>query len=82
MFESLFARDDDHQGVLRRRYDPSLLLPAKARVNIAPSIVNASNLKSPSHLVPPVFFQRLLVSERTILPPHLSRRFSSIFGTL
>jgi hypothetical protein len=36
-----------------RRYDPSLLLAAKARMNVDPSIVNAANLKSPGHLPAP-----------------------------
>ena len=35
--------------MLRRRYDPALLLPTKAPVNVDPPIVNAANLKSPAH---------------------------------
>jgi hypothetical protein len=31
MFQSLFARDDNNQRVLRRRYDPSLLLAAESQ---------------------------------------------------
>ena len=38
MFKPLVACDNDYQRMLRRRNDPSLLLAAKARVNIAPSI--------------------------------------------
>src|SRR5215813_11684725 len=49
MFQSLFACDDNHQRMLRRRYDPALLLPTKARMNVGPPIVNAANLKSPAH---------------------------------
>jgi hypothetical protein len=45
VFKSLFACDDDHHRVLRGRYDPSLLLAAKARMNVGPSIVNAANSK-------------------------------------
>jgi hypothetical protein len=53
VFKSLFACDDDYHRVIRRRYDPSLLLAAKARMNVDPSIVNAANLKSPGHLPAP-----------------------------
>src|SRR5262245_2758081 len=50
MLKALFACDDNYQRVLRRGYDTSLLLPAKARMNVEPPIVNSANLKSPSHL--------------------------------
>jgi hypothetical protein len=55
MFESLFACDDNYHRVLRRCYDPSLLLAAKARVNVDPSIVNAANLKTPGHFAGSLF---------------------------
>src|SRR5262245_23745514 len=54
MLKSLFACDDNYQRVLRRGYDSSLLLPAKARMNVEPPIVNSANLKSPSHLPSPI----------------------------
>jgi hypothetical protein len=57
VFKSLFARDDDYHRVLRRRYDPSLLLAAKVRMNVDPSIVNAANLKSPGHVTAPYLAQ-------------------------
>jgi hypothetical protein len=50
MFKSLFACDDNHDRLLCRRYDSSLLLATKAPVNVDPPIVNAANLKSPGHL--------------------------------
>src|SRR3954468_17981273 len=53
VFKSLLACDDDYHQVLCRRYDPSLLLAAEARMNVAPSIVNAANLESPDHLPAP-----------------------------
>jgi hypothetical protein len=59
VLESLFARYDDHQGVFGRRYDSSLLLPAKARVNIEPPIVHSANFESPRHLSPPLLAMRL-----------------------
>lgn len=37
VFKSLFACDDDCHWVIRRRYDPSLLLADKARMNVDPS---------------------------------------------
>jgi hypothetical protein len=49
VFKSLFACDDNYHRVSRRRYDSSLLLATKARVNVNPPIVNAANLKSPGH---------------------------------
>jgi hypothetical protein len=56
--KSRLACDDNYQRMLRRRNDPSLLLAAKARMNIAPPVVNAANLKSPGHL------PRLILSRR------------------
>ena len=53
MLKSLFACDDNYQRVLCRGYDTSLLLPAEARMNIEPPIVNSAILKSPSHLPSP-----------------------------
>jgi hypothetical protein len=62
MLESFFACDDDYQWVLCRRNNSSLLLSAKARVNVEPPIVNAANLKAPGHLLPPDFeIERMLV---------------------
>src|SRR5262249_31781057 len=49
MFKPLFACDDNHYRMLRRRYDPPLLLSAKARVNIGTPIVNAAGFKSVGH---------------------------------
>jgi hypothetical protein len=60
MFKSLFACDDNYDRVLRRRYDSSLLLATKARVNVDPPIVNAANFKSPGHL-PASNYARLYV---------------------
>jgi hypothetical protein len=52
VFQSLFACDDDYQRVLCGRYDPSLVLSAKARVNIDVPIVDTTNLKSPHRYCP------------------------------
>jgi hypothetical protein len=50
MFKPFFTRNDDNYRVLLRgRYDPALLLPAKARVNVKPAIVYAPGFKSPAH---------------------------------
>jgi hypothetical protein len=50
-----YSKEAQPKEVLRRRYDPALLLPAKARVDIRPSIVDAANLKphrSPMAIAP------------------------------
>jgi hypothetical protein len=49
VLKSLFARDDNDQRMLGRCYNPSLLLPAKARMNVDPPIINAANLETPTH---------------------------------
>ena len=49
VFKSLFACDDNHHRMLRRRYDPSLSLSIEAGVNVEPPIVNAAHLNSPAH---------------------------------
>jgi len=49
VLKSLFACDDNHHRMLRRRYDPSLSLSIEAGVNVEPPIVNAAHLKSPAH---------------------------------
>src|SRR6476620_3497746 len=49
MFKPLFACDDNHQRMLRRRYDSTLLLSAKARVNIGTPIVDTAGFKSVGH---------------------------------
>jgi hypothetical protein len=55
VLKSLFACDDNHHRMLRRRYDAALLLSTEAGVNVEPPIVNAANLKSPAHHCP-LFF--------------------------
>jgi hypothetical protein len=69
MFESLFACDDNYHRVLRRRYDPSLLLAAKACVNVDPSIVNAANLKSPCHFADSLFCAIVRLGHSVFAPP-------------
>jgi hypothetical protein len=49
MLKSLLARDDDYKRMPGRRYDPALLLAAKPCMYVAPSIVDAAELKSPAH---------------------------------
>lgn len=50
----LFAGYDYDQRVVRRGYDPALLLPSKRAVNVAPAIVGPASLERPSHESPPI----------------------------
>lgn len=50
-----FAADDEVHCVGGRRDDPSALLAIKSSMNVRPSVVDAANLKSPSHPFPQVF---------------------------
>src|SRR5262245_2468471 len=79
MLKSLFACDDNYQRVLRRGYDTSLLLPAKARMNVEPPIVNSANLKSPSHLPSPILrhVRYSLFGPAVRLDEHVSREASA-----
>jgi hypothetical protein len=52
VLKALLAGDDDHERVLRGRYDSALLLAAKAYMDIAPPIVHAANLEAPTHRHP------------------------------
>lgn len=47
--EPFLTGDDENDIVLSRRDDPTLLLPAKPGVNIAPAVVNPPALEPPRH---------------------------------
>jgi hypothetical protein len=52
VLKSFFACNYDDQRMLCGRYDTTLLLPTKARVDISAPIVDAANLKTPAHRFP------------------------------
>ncbi len=51
VLQSFIASDDNHHRVLDRRDDPALLLTAEARVNVCAPVINAPNLKTPTHQI-------------------------------
>ena len=50
VIKTLFPCDDNDHRMLRRRYDSTLLLAAILRVDVSTTIINTTNLKSPTHV--------------------------------